>query len=185
MQKWITGLLGSIGAVLLATAVAWAGSDQGILYNDLSVFVWCGVFAFAVQWLIFIHAWFAQTEHFFDLTGSLTYIVLVLAACYLSEAFDIRSLVIVGLVLIWALRLGPFLFFRIQKAGEDRRFRSIKVSFPTFFMTWTLQGAWVFVTVSAGLGAITSSNKVAPELAFYLGLAMWIAGFVIEVMADR
>ena len=115
-------------------------------------------FAFAVQWLIFIHAWFAQTEHFFDLTGSLTYIVLVLAACYLSEAFDIRSLVIVGLVLIWAFRLGPFLF-RIQKAGEDRRFRSIKVSFPTFFMTWTRQGAWVFVTVSAGLGAITSSNK--------------------------
>ena len=185
MQKWIIGLLGSIGAVLLATAVAWAGSDQGILYNDLSVFLWCGVFAFAVQWLIFIHAWFAQTEHFFDLTGSLTYIVLVLAACYLSEAFDIRSLVIVGLVLIWALRLGPFLFFRIQKAGEDRRFRSIKVSFPTFFMTWTLQGAWVFVTVSAGLGAITSSNKVIPELAFYLGLAMWIAGFVIEVIADR
>ena len=137
------------------------------------------------QWLIFIHAWFAQTEHFFDLTGSLTYIVLVLAACYLSEAFDIRSLVIVGLVLIWALRLGPFLFFRIQKAGEDRRFRSIKVSFPTFFMTWTLQGAWVFVTVSAGLGAITSGSTVAPELAFYIGLAMWIVGFAIEVIAGQ
>jgi steroid 5-alpha reductase family enzyme len=111
--------------------------------------------------------------------------VLVLAACYLSEAFDVRSLVIVGLVLIWALRLGPFLFFRIQKAGEDRRFRSIKVSFPTFFMTWTLQGAWVFVTVSAGLGAITSGTTVAPELAFYVGLVMWLAGFAIEVIADR
>ena len=185
MQTWIIGILGSIGGVLLACAVAWAGADQGVLYDGLSVFVWCGVFAFAVQWLIFIHAWFAQTEHYFDLTGSLTYIVLVLAACYLSEAFDTRSLVIVGLVLIWALRLGPFLFFRIQKAGEDRRFRSIKVSFPTFFMTWTLQGAWVFVTVSAGLGAITSGQKVAPELAFYIGLGMWIAGFAIEVIADR
>ena len=117
MQKWITGLLGSIGAVLLATAVAWAGSDQGILYNDLSVFVWCGVFAFAVQWLIFIHAWFAQTEHFFDLTGSLTYIVLVLAACYLSEAFDIRSLVIVGLVVYGILAL----VMRIATVDDLRR----------------------------------------------------------------
>ena len=36
MQKWITGLLGSIGAVLLAAAVAWAGSDQGILYKMVS-----------------------------------------------------------------------------------------------------------------------------------------------------
>ena len=122
MQKWITGLLGSIGAVLLATAVAWAGSDQGILYNDLSVFVWCGVFAFAVQWLIFIHAWFAQTEHFFDLTGSLTYIVLVLAACYLSEAFDIRSMVIVGLVLIWALPAGAISLFPHSKGGRGPSF---------------------------------------------------------------
>ena len=63
MQKWITGLLGSIGAVLLATAVAWAGSDQGILYNDLSVFVWCGVFARRAV-ADFVHAWFAQTELF-------------------------------------------------------------------------------------------------------------------------
>ena len=59
MQTWIIGILGSIGGVLLACAVAWAGADQGVLYDGLSVFVWCGVFAFAVQWLIFIHAWFA------------------------------------------------------------------------------------------------------------------------------
>ena len=42
-----------------------------------------------------------------------------------------------------------------------------------------------FVTVSAGLGAITSGITVAPELAFYVGLVMWIAGFAIEVIADR
>ena len=50
MQLWIIGLLGSIGAGLLAMVVALGVSDQGILYDDLSVFVWCGVFAFAVQW---------------------------------------------------------------------------------------------------------------------------------------
>ena len=44
---------------------------------------------------------------------------------------------------------------------------------------------WVFVTVSAGLGAITSGITVAPELAFYIGLAMWLVGFAIEVIADR
>ena len=118
MQQWIIGILGSMGAIVMASAVAWAGADQGALYDGVSVFVWCGVFAFSVQWLIFIHAWFAQTEHFFDLTGSLTYMVLVLAACYLSEAFDVRSLVIVGLVLIWALRLGPFLFSVSRRLGK-------------------------------------------------------------------
>ena len=185
MQKWLTGISGIIGAIILATGVAWAGSDQGATYAGRSIFIWCGVIAFAVQWVIFIHAWFAHTERFFDLTGSLTYMAMVVAACVLGQAYDVRSLVIVGLIVIWALRLGPFLFFRIRKAGEDRRFRSIKVSFPTFLMTWTLQGAWVYITASAGLAAITSGQTVPLEMWFYIGLALWVIGFAMEVVADQ
>ena len=125
-----------------------------------------------------------STEHFFDLTGSLTYIVLVLAACYLSEAFDIRSMVIVGLVLIWALRLDHFSFSAFKRRGGPS-FSQHQSIVSNILHDLDASGAWVFVTVSAGLGAITSSNKVAPELAFITGIAMWIAGFVIEVIADR
>ncbi len=185
MQKWIVGIVSIIGAVALASMVAWSGSDRGVLYDGLSVFVWCGVFAFAVQWLIFIHAWLAKTEAYFDLTGSLTYIVVVVAAAVLAGADDLRSLTITGLILVWALRLGPFLFFRIKRAGEDRRFRSIKTSFPTFLMTWTLQGAWVYITASAALGSITSSSTVGLDAAFVLGTGLWAIGFVIEVIADN
>ncbi len=185
MQKWIVGIVSIIGAVALAAMVAWSGSDQGVLYNGMSVFVWCGVFAFAVQWIIFIHAWLARTEAFFDLTGSLTYIVIVVAAAILAGVDDLRSLTITALIVIWALRLGPFLFFRIKNAGEDRRFRSIKASFPTFLMTWTLQGAWVYITASAALGSITSSSTVGLDGAFVLGASLWVAGFAIEVIADN
>jgi len=185
MQKWIVGIISIIGAIALASMVAWSGSDQGVLYDGMSVFVWCGVFAFAVQWLIFIHAWLARTEAYFDLTGSLTYIVVVVAAAVLAGADDLRSLTITGLIVIWALRLGPFLFFRIKRAGEDRRFRSIKASFPTFLMTWTLQGAWVYITASAALGSITSSSTVGLDTAFVLGTGLWVIGFAIEVIADN
>jgi steroid 5-alpha reductase family enzyme len=185
VQNWIVGILGSVGAILLALMVAWAGADQGIEYDGLSVFVWCGVFAFAVQWIIFIHAWLADTEAFFDLTGSLTYIVIVAAAALLAGSSDLRALTITGFIIIWALRLGPFLFFRIRNAGEDKRFRSIKASFPTFFMTWTLQGAWVYITASTALGSITSSNSVAIGSAYVAGTALWLFGFAIEVIADR
>ena len=37
-------------------------------------------------------------------------------------------------------RLGSYLFLRILKDGEDRRFRTIKQSMPKFFVAWTLQG---------------------------------------------
>lgn len=185
MGQWLVGIGGSLGAVLLMALVAWAGSDQGVTALGIPIFLLCGIFALAVQWLVFIHAWRNQTEHFYDLTGSLTYIVTIAAALLMAGRFDTPSLIIAMVIWVWALRLGPFLFFRIRKAGEDRRFRTIKVSFPTFFMTWTLQGAWVFITASAALGALTSSVATELGFVFYLGLALWLIGFVIEVVADQ
>lgn len=185
MGQWLVGIGGSLGAVLLMALVAWAGSDQSVTALGIPIFLLCGIFALAVQWLVFIHAWRNQTEHFYDLTGSLTYIVTIAAALLMAGRFDTPSLIIAVVIWVWALRLGPFLFFRIRKAGEDRRFRTIKVSFPTFFMTWTLQGAWVFITASAALGALTSSVATELGFVFYLGLALWLIGFVIEVVADQ
>lgn len=184
----LTGLLGSAGAVLTAGLLAWAASDDGAMFAGVPVVAACVVFAFAVQWLVFVHAWVAKTEMFFDLTGSLTYIVMIVAALVMSGKLaapvDVRSLVIGGLVLIWALRLGPFLFLRIRRSGEDRRFRSIKRSFALFFMTWTLQGTWVFVTASCALAAITSTMNQPLGVLFWLGLMLWITGFAVEVVAD-
>ena len=48
-----------------------------------------------------------QTERYFDLTGSLTYISLVIVALVLGLA-DARSLLLGATVLLWAVRLGSF-----------------------------------------------------------------------------
>ena len=61
----------------------------------------------------------------------------------ISSVTNIGNLVLALLISIWAVRLGSFLFLRIHKAGEDKRFRKIKPSPSQFFMTWTLQGLWV------------------------------------------
>ena len=185
MNEWVIGFVSITAALAVALLIAWAGSDQGILAGGIPVFVWCGIFAYAVQWVVFVHAWVKHTELFYDLTGSITYIVMVISGAVLAGVTDTRSLVLVALIVIWALRLGPFLFRRIKSAGEDRRFRSIKHSFPMFLMTWTLQGTWVFITASCALAAITTQNKVGIGLTFWLGLAVWVFGFAIEVIADQ
>jgi steroid 5-alpha reductase family enzyme len=81
--------------------------------------------------------------------------------------------------------LGTFLFRRIQKAGEDRRFREIKTSFPRFLIAWTLQGLWISFSLAAALAVITSSIERELETFAILGLLVWILGFGIEVVADR
>jgi steroid 5-alpha reductase family enzyme len=81
--------------------------------------------------------------------------------------------------------LGSFLFRRIHAAGSDPRFDEIKPSASRFFVAWTLQGLWVFLTLSASLAAITTLTPARLGLLDVVGLGIWVLGFVIEVIADR
>ena len=152
---------------------------------EFTPFLQLTVLAFAIQWLMFIPSWIFHTEKYFDLTGSLTYITLALLAMILLGNDDPRTILIGLLVIIWAIRLGSFLFLRVSQAGEDRRFRKIKQSFPTLLMVWSLQGAWVTITFSAGLAAMTSNFYEPLGLWAAIGLVLWVTGFSIEVIADK
>lgn len=176
---------GIVLALLISGAIAFAGSHGGIDFLGLPLIVVCAILAFAVQWLVFIHAWMTRSEKIFDLTGSFTFVTMIVLALVVAGRYDVRSVLIALVVVVWALRLGPFLFNRIAKAGEDRRFRTIKQSFPTFLMTWTMQGNWVFVTSAAAVAAITSGIVAPPEWTLWAGLAIWAFGFAVEVVADN
>ena len=149
------------------------------------MFLLCAALAFAVQWVMFIHSRIKNTEHYFDLTGSITYLAMIAFALWASPESAARDWLVAGLIAIWALRLGPFLFMRIREAGEDRRFRSIKAHTPTLLMTWTLQGLWVFFTSACALAAITGVASKPLGIYAAIGTALWVIGFAIEVIADR
>ena len=165
-------------------AVAWMGDQTGSTLYGLPLMTAMALGIFAVQWVGLIHARLFETEHYFDLVGSLTYITVTVFAIQQAAEIGLRQQIIAGVVIVWAARLGPFLFRRIQKAGEDRRFRKIKLSTPRFLVTWTLQGTWVFLTAGAALAAIMTPNTAPLGTVFYGGAAMWVVGFAVEVIAD-
>ena len=169
----------------LAAGVAMAAADGGLRLGAVPIVLYAAAIAFLVQWLAFIPAYSKQTEVFYDLTGSITYISVVLFALIASASFDPRSLLLAGLICIWALRLGSFLFVRILKDGGDGRFDDIKPRFWRFLATWTLQGLWVFLTLCAALAAITGRFLEPIGGVELIGAAIWIAGFAIESIADR
>ena len=98
---------------------------------------------------------------------------------------DLRSLIIYGCIMIWTLRLGGFLFWRVLKDGHDKRFKKILPSFSQLFMTWTLSAAWVFIQSLSALVALTVITTVEMGIVGWLGLALWIFGFGFEVLADH
>jgi steroid 5-alpha reductase family enzyme len=170
--------------VLIGLGIAWAGSQGGSSFDGIPLFGLSVGLAFVIQWLAFVPAYLRQTEKFYDITGSLTYISIITLAVLFSPNIDARSIILWALVAVWAVRLGTFLFTRIQKAGKDDRFDELKPSFLRFLNAWTIQGLWVTFTAAAALVAITTTNRKELDALALVGLLIWIFGFAIEVFAD-
>jgi len=170
--------------ILIGVGVALAGSQGSAKAFGLPLFGLGVAYAFVLNWVVFIFAYIKQTESFFDLTGSLTYISLTILAVLLSPVRDARSWLLMALVLIWAGRLGSFLFLRIRKAGKDDRFDEIKPSFVRFLNVWTIQGLWVTFTLSAALVVITTATRKPLGIFAFVGFLVWVIGFAFEAVAD-
>jgi steroid 5-alpha reductase family enzyme len=174
-----------VAATLLGAGVAVAGSQGGAAVGGIPVFALCVAIAFAAQWMVFIPSFLGRTERFYDLTGSLTYVGVTALAVVLASDLDARSLLLAGMVVVWAARLGVFLVSRIRRAGHDDRFDAIKVSFTRFLLAWTVQALWISLTAGAALAAITTTAPQPLGLAAVAGAAIWVGGFSIEVVADQ
>ena len=144
--------------------------------------------AFLISWAAFIPAYGFQTEKFYDLTGSVKYLLLIwitYLAAFQINGYNIGSLILTLFISVWTIRLGSFLFMRIHKDGEDKRFRTIKTSWSQFFMTWTLSGMWVSICSMCALTAISSNTGVVTNSIFYIGAFLFVVGLSIEVIADN
>ena len=142
-MKWYSYVFLSLAAFLLTMGIAYAVGSRLVFIAVL--------LAFLISWIAYIPAYLFQTEKFYDLTGSIKYLLLTwffYTLSYEFYGFKIGNLILATLISMWTLRLGSFLFMRIHKDGEDKRFRTIKTSASQFFLTWTLSGMWVSLCLS-------------------------------------
>ena len=183
MQNKVT-IPASLVVLSLSLLIATAANQESVSISGIPLFGFAVALTFIIQWIVFIPSFLNKTEHFFDLTGSLTFISVVLITLMLIPEIYVRDIVIALLVVIWATRLGSFLFLRVKKDGGDGRFTIMKTKFWWFLMTWNIQGMWVFLSLAAGLAAMTSAEKVEADIFLIVGLVVWVLGFSIEVISD-
>ena len=178
-----------ISVFIIVALMVSAVGKHSVNLNGYSAVLYCAAICIGVQWIGWIPASIAKTERFYDLTGGLTYLIVVgfsLWAGSQSETPSLRELIVSLLVVIWAVRLSSFLYLRIRRAGKDGRFDRLKTSPIRFLVPWTIQGLWVFLTMILVI-VINSQADTAPALGLWdaLGLSIWLLGFGIEVVADN
>ncbi len=141
--------------------------------------------AVLIQFLIFVPSFLFQTEKFYDLTGSLTYISVTSIAYFSLDNPTTIDTILYLYVVVWAGRLGIFLFRRINKDGKDERFDKAKKKFFWFLQYWMGQAAWVVFTAGASILAILSPVETELGVLAFIGIFLWWSGFLIEVIADN
>ena len=190
MSKNIKDYISVIIAFFIGVLIAIGGSQNGAQYHGYPILFICLMISFVLHWIAFIPAYLARTEKFYDIAGTVAYLSVLATASYLTmissnNNLQLRSIIAIILVLIWALRLGIFLFVRVLKAGEDRRFREVKQNFSKFLVWWSVSALWVFLTAANALTMIINNVSFTDDFYFYFGLSLWLIGFSFEALADE
>lgn len=152
-------------------------------YLDLANYVYISL---GMQYLVFLfHGLPFSSEKFYDLSGSITHFALVVASLTLTSSTKSPRQIMIALAsVIWMVRLGSFLFLRIEKDGKDGRFDHLKKNWLSFMGAWTIQALWV-VLIQMPIILINTQVDSAPiTWVDYLMLATWTIAFIIEVAAD-
>lgn len=186
MDKSVIGpLLVVLVCILLTQGIAFLVRERNSFIQN-----YLAIFTIGLQWIFFLHAGGIifgneRTEKYYDLMGTLTFVTTLIIAMISSNNLTIRLWIMAALVTCWTLRLGAFLFTRIHNNnGVDSRFTEIKVNNYRFLMTWTLQGVWAYVTLLPFLILSQKKNDVKLGVFDYVGISLWIIGFICEALAD-
>jgi steroid 5-alpha reductase family enzyme len=142
------------------------------------------VIAMAIQLAVYaLHGWPNKSEEFYDLSGSLTHLAVVVASA-LGDGRSKRQVFTAVAAVIWMTRLGTFLYIRIAKDGKDERFDPLKKHWWSFLGAWTLQATWVVLTELPIILINTRTDAGGCNIIDYLCMILWAAGFCFEVLAD-
>lgn len=143
------------------------------------------IVAIVVNGLFFAYAARKKTDVVTDLSYSLSFALVSLFILVFNRSAGLVALLPAVLTIIWAARLGAYLFTRINMTKVDHRFddmRNVPLKFANF---WILQAVAV-VLILLPVAASVAVPEVPRVFGIFelLGLLMWLKGFYFEVVAD-
>jgi steroid 5-alpha reductase family enzyme len=139
--------------------------------------------ALAVNGAFFAVAAARRTDVVTDLSYSLTFAILAVALAF-TGGRDTVQIVASLLVLLWAIRLGGYLFRRILRMKVDHRFDGMRDQPLRFARFWLLQAVAVAVIMLPVSYLLDQS--AAPGFGAWAaaGVVVWLAGLSLEAVAD-
>lgn len=137
----------------------------------------------------FIVAHIKKDNSIVDVAWSLGFMLIAWFSFFRSSLFLARHILITALVTIWGLRLATYIFMRSRGKKEDIRYAQMKEKWGrhapiySFFIIFMLQGFLILV-IGYPILVINSSILSGLTIFDYLGIAVWLCGFLFETVSD-
>ena len=184
MTRQIKNIISITVFLICIWLINFSGQNIDIEIRGINAFTFILIVAVLLQIIFFIPSFLLKTEKYYDLVGSLTYITTVSLAYFAVEDKTMIDSIIYFYVMVWALRLGIYLFRRVRNDGKDVRFEKAKRHFFWFLQYWMGQALWVSLTACAAIIAILSPEDDALPVLAMVGMTLWLSGFTIETISD-
>ena len=184
MSRQFKNILTILFFLICIGVINTAGQNIELEIRGVNAFTFTLIVAVLLQVIFFIPSFLLKTEKYYDLVGSLTYVTTVSLAYFSVETKTMIDSIIYFYVMVWALRLGIYLFRRVRNDGKDVRFEKAKRHFFWFLQYWMGQALWVSLTACAAIIAILSPEEDSLPVLAMVGMALWLSGFTIESISD-
>ncbi|MBN2481933.1 MAG: DUF1295 domain-containing protein [Bacteroidales bacterium] len=141
-----------------------------------------------ILWIISI--WIKNVS-IVDLFWGFGFVVVCFIYYLKTGGFEIRKVLLLTMVCVWGLRLSVYLSWRNHGKGEDFRYKKFRKDYGehrywwiSFFQTFLIQGVLMWLVSAPLLGAQYYPHNDALNVFDFIGIFIWLIGFIFEAGGD-
>ena len=144
------------------------------------------VISLIINMAFFAFAALLRTDKVTDLSYSLSFFIMAPILLFSAgRPIPGGSAIVASAIMIWALRLGTYLFRRILVMKNDERFDDKRDDFFAFLRFWILQTVVAWLVMLPYALVLTQPDAVYPAAMFVPGLLIFTSGLILETISDR
>ena len=157
----------------------------------MTLFLQAALIILVLVTLLWIWSIIIKNVSIVDLFWGFGFVVVNAFYLFMSGELNTRKILILTLVGLWGLRLAIYLAWRNIGKGEDFRYQEFRRYYGpkrywwfSYFQTFLLQGALIMIVSLPLLGINSSASSGDLNVLDYIGIVVWIIGFVFEAGGD-
>lgn len=155
------------------------------------IIVWAGLGVLGFMTFLWLISIYLKNVSIVDNFWGIGFIIVVFIYAFHCDVLYTRTKLLMLLVTLWGLRLSIYLIYRNYGKGEDYRYREFRQHYGperywwfSFFQVFMLQGGLILIISLPLLGVSLKTTSNTLNLFDYLGLVLWVVGFIFESVGD-